>query len=343
MSNNPWRTIGRSARTETLPPVPDSPKAFIESTDDIKMTSDDLFRRSGDTPYTVLSEVQDMVASKSRDMSDQDEIHTLCNIARHATDKLVTCLKKVYTTSYNIKDDQTKIVYLNKFETAGVQAIKDNMERISACIHNNKTLCDDSIENIRKFLQTVGVGDAETPEPSTETPDLMWGNVSELIVVDPVQHMVKMGPVRARVASSARLIDIHHMSMKYYDPFQVFIINIGEMCFTAGPGNFVDLKKRKTVSTNLAKRCFNSRPCGFDNCKYYHDPLLAPTHYNYRRNMTVSYVTRLLKCIKNDNDLVNNSQTFTLEYLQDLVQAAGIMLYKAHQIKEMYFKNTTQR
>jgi hypothetical protein len=150
---------------------------------------------------------------------------------------------------------------------------------------------------------------------------------------------ITAGPISLNVPTINSVGDISNMSMRYYETYKVFVINLSGTSFTAGPGDFVDLKSRTTGLTKRAKRCRNNVPCPYTNCKYYHDPNTAGDRYNIHRNITISWVSTLLNKIKDDNDLVNNGDEYTTDYLLDLVQTAGIILYKASQIKQLYYPN----
>ena len=333
-----WEVVGKKG-TRTKVPVPKL------------ITSEDIFKNNADSVSNITEYLTLVIAEQLKNTSSDDAIGVLGNIGSFVLSNISSKLNTVTEEEKTKTDDQKMVIKLSRYieKTENIVNIInvgiDNLDNVHKSIKEKRNR---AINNIKSFLVTCGINEIKNKNNDTCHPksykDAFGVNLSELVVDRPLHKRETLnrkcynGSVNITIASSASARDLGNLSIKYMEWVGVFGVVINKTVYTAGPGNFVNLKNSNVKTTN-AKRCLNVHPCRYKNCKYYHDPVTNRKKYSNSRNFAISYVSQLLSNIKDSDDLLNNKTVRDIGFLRDLVQLGGIILIKAAEINELYFNN----
>lgn len=346
-------------------------KSKIKTIDDI--TPEDVYyanlNAQGDEKQDVSAYLMNTVVDQTKDMTTHESLETLGNVATFVLETMASILKTTTGKVSEIKDDQKTVIALNGY----IENINESRLKIGTAIdmydenfNVMNSLKKTSIENIQKFLTSCGIDEIPTyhakKEDKTENVEVesipaenirlsyasaIGATASDLVVekqpvnivnniTQPRTLMVDTGIVDVNMPVISKIQDTIGLTLSYLDYCKVFVIRMGNSVFTAGPGNFVNLKN-SNGKTKHAKRCLNPQPCRYKNCKYYHDPCIVYEDFNVERNFALSYVMQMLDSVKSNEDLMENTSVRNPNFVRDLVQLGGIILIKAAQIKALYF------
>ena len=346
-------------------------KSKIKTIDDI--TPEDVYyanlNAQGDEKQDVSAYLMNTVVDQTKDMTTHESLETLGNVATFVLETMASILKTTTGKVSEIMDDQKTVIALNGY----IENINESRLKIGTAIdmydenfNVMNSLKKTSIENIQKFLTSCGIDEIPTyhakKEDKTENVEVesipaenirlsyasaIGATASDLVVekqpvnivnniTQPRTLMVDTGIVDVNMPVISKIQDTIGLTLSYLDYCKVFVIRMGNSVFTAGPGNFVNLKN-SNGKTKHAKRCLNPQPCRYKNCKYYHDPCIVYEDFNVERNFALSYVMQMLDSVKSNEDLMENTSVRNPNFVRDLVQLGGIILIKAAQIKALYF------
>ena len=346
-------------------------KSKIKTIDDI--TPEDVYyanlNAQGDEKQDVSAYLMNTVVDQTKDMTTHESLETLGNVATFVLETMASILKTTTGKVSEIKDDQKTVIALNGY----IENINESRLKIGTAIdmydenfNVMNSLKKTSIENIQKFLTSCCIDEIPTyhakKEDKTENVEVesipaenirlsyasaIGATASDLVVekqpvnivnniTQPRTLMVDTGIVDVNMPVISKIQDTIGLTLSYLDYCKVFVIRMGNSVFTAGPGNFVNLKN-SNGKTKHAKRCLNPQPCRYKNCKYYHDPCIVYEDFNVERNFALSYVMQMLDSVKSNEDLMENTSVRNPNFVRDLVQLGGIILIKAAQIKALYF------
>ena len=344
------------------------------------LTSEDVYyanlNASQEEKPDVSVYLMNTIVDQTKDMTPQESLDALGNIATFVVETMVSILKNATNEISDINDDQKTVIALNGY----LENIADTRSNIGTAIDvydENVSIMNSlkktSIENIQKFLTTCGIDEIPVYRAKKgekiDTPDnvhvdslpvenirrsyasAIGATSSDLVVekqpvnivnniTQPRTLMVDTGIVDVNMPVVSNIQDTIGFTLSYLDYCKVFVIRMGNNVFTTGPGNFVNLKD-SNGKTKHAKRCLNPQPCRYKNCKYYHDPCVVYEDFNDERNFALSYVLQMLGAVKNNTDLLENKSVRDPNFVRDLVQLGGIILIKAAQIKALHFAGKT--
>jgi hypothetical protein len=324
----------------------------------------------------VSAYLMNTIVDQTKDMTPQESLDALGNVATFVVESMVSILKNATSKILDINDDQKTVIALNGY----LENIADTRSNIGIAIDvydENVSIMNSlkktSIENIQKFLTACGIDEIPSYRAKKggkiDTPDNVYvdslpvenirrsyasaiGAASSDLVVEkqpvnivnnitqPRTLMVDTGIVDVNMPVVSNIQDTIGFTLSYLDYCKVSVIRMGNNVFTAGPGNFVNLKN-SNGKTKHAKRCLNPQPCRYKNCKYYHDPCVVYEDFNDERNFALSYVLQMLSAVKDNTDLLENKSVRDPNFVRDLVQLGGIILIKAAQIKALHFAGKT--
>ena len=308
------------------------------------ITSTMIFDRDSDTCDTqdiASSDIINSMLNTIRNQSPENTIAILGAVASFTINTMATTLDTVSADIKYLNDDQKIVIRLNGYiddACKGVDEINTSTRVLGASISAMQDTKRESIDKIKNFLASCGIKDKDTdtdtekdgtPDPRKSYRDALAPCTSELVVErGEDSHVCKcsleknifIGNICAPFPISNNDTDLKNLSLNYVEWYRGFVMSIDGILFTAGPGNFVNLKG-SSGKTHQAKRCLNPSPCRYKNCKYYHDPNTV-THggHDNTRNFAISYVIHLLDSVKTDVDIIDNVCVRQDDFLRDLVQ-----------------------
>jgi hypothetical protein len=366
-----WKVVGQkegeSHPSNTRKYIKPPNRALNDKHVEVKTPEDVYYANLKVTPAEV-SEVPDIseylvktIMDQTSDMTPHESLNTLSKIVMFAVETMTNIIKDATSKISNIGDDQKKVIALIDY----LENISESRLKIGTTIGKYdknvgimNTLKKTSIENIKKFLTTCGIDEIPAyrrekeekiydPSHGRSYASSIGATSSDLIVekqpvvinnnVEQSTFLVNMGIVDVNMPVVLKMKEVRGFTLSYSKQCKVFVIRMGDTVFTAGPGDFVDLKNSNR-KTKHAKRCLNPIPCQYKHCKYYHDPCTTGKGFNTDRNFAISYVLDMLRNVQDNDALLGNKFVRDPNFLRDLVQLGCILLGKAAQIQALYFK-----
>jgi hypothetical protein len=357
-STKPWTIVGKktkekvnkSSRSHTTP-----------VTEEKKTTPEDIY-------YSNLSESQEYdheglmlnVDKALKNLNHHDLVDALGRLATFALESMTTIVSSAVIDISEIDGDQKQIISINRFLNTG----SDTNTTISASLgHYNDSIKEMvslkavAQRNMEQFLETkcgvvtiprlhknkpviVKSLDSSINKPSyvsaiTSGPNIMTKKMPPVSSMYRKNIDVDTGPVDLSVVGIANGKECTDMGINYLTSCKTFVIKMGSTVFTAGPSNFID--HNSTVRNKYAKRCFNTQPCTYNDCNYYHDPCVTRTDKIEERNFAMGYILQMISSVKNSEDIFEHRYEKDPDFLRDLVQLGGTIIIRAAQIKKLHF------
>lgn len=327
--------------------------ADTKAIDEGNLSAEDIFESN---QATVSSKIKSMLADLIKGMSQAELVPIMFDTATFALSQIASESEAKVTEVKTITDDQRKIISIdglvvpieNNFSDINyaIQTIEDNI----AVLKKYKT---QSLEKLQRFLATCGIDEVGVaPIVSPSTPKRSWAStigatVSPLVTEKMDTRSYDTPNKTIRLNTTISSIDIplaesagecRELTLTYFKPRDITVVKIKDTMFTVGPGVFVG-RTKDSSRNEYAKRCLN-KPCKYTACKFYHDPSVTRVHdaSSPHRVFVLSYVTQMLDMIKNDDDIKNISAVRDHNFVRDLVQLAGTILFRASQIKHRYLQ-----
>lgn len=371
---NRWIDVGRSG-VQTRRPADSGSDTDNVPVDEL--TPDDIYDAGVATDEARSSENKerefiDRTLDLIKGAPIAERLETLGTIAAHAIGAMSEALGAPISKAKDSSENQQTVIVLN----TAIDNVSDPYYRVTLAIGALEEIIvqmnrmkEAAIADIKKFLVSCGIRDVKEadasplapPAPNAPLADIALnarrtyasaiGAATSGLIVDAKPRAPEPSGVPSAYADTGIVeipapvirvaADCQNLTMSYLSTRGVFVMRIGGPAgsvFTLGPGNFVNLQPVQG-KTRHAKHCRNPQPCGYDRCRYYHDPSITGQNSNTHRNLALSYVIQMLGCVKDDEDLMNNGDRFKRdEFLRDLVQLGGMILLKAAKIQALYFR-----
>jgi hypothetical protein len=323
------------------------------------MTVDDLYNSSFNVDEE--SPAQKAIALLLQESKDTNStVKNLHSIISLALEQINSITKKKICEIKSTTDNQQTVLEIDKVMpiTCDILLTLDtfyhNFKEHISNLRNKKKIC---LDKMQQFLKSCGFNSIN--KNATQKKSKTYASIAELsetldslsessLVIQkmPVQiisniEQPQLMPVDTGIVDLLMPVSVSHQesmehTLTYLTDANLMVIRMNGITYSAGPGVFIDYKKGQTMKAENAKRCHNS-PCRFKMCKYYHDPLTIKNTTSSPRTFVLSYVNQLLRDIKDNDDILNNTSIRRPDFVRDLVQLAGVILYRASQIRTMYF------
>lgn len=308
------------------------------------------------------AEIKTFITDKILDLPDAEQNKIFGDIVAYALNILSDKMNVVLEKASKIDNNQQAVVLMasclgkiKKFHPIIKNATNDFEQQVRN-LHSGK---ETRMIAIKQFLIACGIETAEKvvntsqhPPPKSD-PRMSYasaiGSTVSALVVDcvpaqisppkPCFKKINCGIVDIEFKCVNDPMHLNTFEIGYVNKTDTFAMRVGKEVYTMGPGQFID---RYSVNgrTERAKRCENN-PCTYKaSCGFYHDPVVVSDHFHKSRNFALSYVTKMIKDVKDDNTILDTSEAFMDnidDYIRDIYQVAGILIMTATKLKSVTY------
>lgn len=343
MSLNPkhdhgWITVGKKKNEKKML------KQFINSAPLEDIHPSDIMKANDDNPLTII---QSAIIDAISQVSPVESMDLILNTANFVLDIAISMVKEKTCVVSDIPSDQRKLIAIDGYTpsiTDGCNKLKVQIANVENYISSMNTIRVASEQNIKRFLTSYSLDEIkDIPlESCTETENKSYASsigctISPLVTNRQSFHKTNNNTTHIEMNKIANIEECREFTIHYLESHNTSVIKIDNTIFTAGSGEFVN-RNLDGNKNKYAKRC-SSLPCKRTICKFYHDPITNTSIVSYNRVFALSYINQILSMIKNETDITKVRQIRNLNFVRDLVQLAGIILYRASQIKFKYLKS----
>jgi hypothetical protein len=353
MSSKSWTTVGKKGKCDMkqddTPPAPATAPATDEPVSSPPVTLCNFRLEETKSP---AHKALDLLVYESK----EKKLEHLCNLVAITLDMIETTIASKTSDIKNIKDNQQAGKAINVLMptvtdcVATVENAQIHLRQTVDALKKHRSVC---VANIQQYLQACGWKCIPIEKKKS---NVVEKKSYASMINTPVESslVVQKLPVKVTKVNNTNLTMIFaddvnmHMpicgsnggmkeyTLTYDTSSKNSFIKMNGTVYTCGPSNFIEYKKGQSFRAEHAKRCHNA-PCKFSACKYYHDPMFT-SNASQSRTFVMSYVNQLLREIKNNDDVLNNPNVRDKTFVRDLVQLAGTILFRASQIKTLYFE-----
>jgi hypothetical protein len=291
--------------------------------------------------------IKELIATTVNSEDPGNRLSMLLSAAQESLRMISTILKEKGGELEAIDDNQKKVIFINGIIPVieeGFVKIERSLSDIGHTKEHFVSTKDKSLTEISVFLKncglTIPIDEKKPTESNKATYADIIGSINSSLVVKkqkkPVNHaMVTVGGVKMVNSNSQNAPEL----TLYFDKTvnRTCIKMLGSP-YTVGSVIFIDGKNG--VKNIHSCRC-STNFCTFVNngCRYYHDPLANPLTGSDHRAFVLDYVkNQMLGKIKNDDDIANNKSIRSQNFVRDLEQLAGAIMFRAAQIKTQYLQ-----